>query len=258
LASVAYRRRRLSFSVQAGTLAVTSIAAVVLILEVLVRGGLINPFILPPPSEILAAFGGDALAELPVSFLITFGSTVTALLGSLSVGIPIGWIFYRFELSRRVGEDFVAAMASAPLILLYPLFMVLFGRSIVTVIFMAALTALPPIILKTSDGLKSTRRVLVNVGRSFNLSTLQLFWKIELPAAAPTIFNGIRLGLMITLISIVAIEFLINIGGLGRMISDLADVYEIPAMYAVMLFVVAVSVITYYVTEKAQKWLHPI
>jgi ABC-type nitrate/sulfonate/bicarbonate transport system permease component len=239
-------------------LAVATVVIAALVLEVMVRVGLINRFILPAPSEIVAAFRGQALSELPMNFLVTLGSALAALAAASIVGVPLGWIFYRFELTRRIGEDFVAAMASAPLILLYPLFMVLFGRSILTVILMAALTALPPIILKTSDGLRSTRRVLVNVGRSFNLDPFQLFWKIELPAAAPTIFNGIRLGLMIALISIVAIEFLINIGGLGRMISDLADAYEIPAMYAAMLFVVAVSIVTYYVTDRAQRWLHPI
>lgn len=204
------------------------------------------------------AFRGNELSELPTNFLVTLGSTLAALAFATIIGVPLGWVFYKFELTRRIGEDFVAAMASAPLILLYPLFMVLFGRSILTVVLMAALTALPPIILKTSDGLRSTRRVLVNVGRSFKLRPLQLFWKIELPAAAPTIFNGVRLGLMIALISIVAIEFLINIGGLGRMISDLADAYEIPAMYAAMLFVVAVSITTYYLTETAQRWLNPL
>jgi NitT/TauT family transport system permease protein len=250
-------RSRWSPTILAGSLSVVTVLVAALVLEALVRGGFVNRFILPPPSEVLAAFHGPELAELPANFLVTLSSTVAALCAALVVGVPMGWIFYRFELTRRVGEDFVAAMASAPLILLYPLFMVLFGRSILTVILMAALTALPPIILKTSDGLRSTRRVLVNVGRSFNLGMFQLFWKIELPAAAPTIFNGVRLGLMVALISIVAIEFLINIGGLGRMISDLADAYEIPGMYA-MLFVVVVSMMTYYITEKVQKWLHPV
>ena len=51
-------------------------------------------------------------------------------------------------------------------------------------------------ILKTIEGLSGTRRVLIDVGRSFKLTPMQMFWKILLPAALPTIFVGFRLGLI--------------------------------------------------------------
>ena len=80
--------------------------------------------------------------------------------------------------------------------LAYPLFMVIFGRSAWTIIMIGFVAALPPVILKTLEGMSGTRKVLVNVGRSFNLSVSQQFWKIMFPAALPTIFVGIRLGLI--------------------------------------------------------------
>jgi len=105
-------------------------------------------------------------------------------------------------------------------VLCYPLFMVIFGRSAWTIIMMAFVSALPPVILKTLEGISSTRRVLVNVGRSFNLNATQQFWKILFPAALPTIFVGLRLGLIFALINIVGVEFLINFGGLGQLMDQ--------------------------------------
>src|SRR5215467_12540126 len=101
------------------------------------------------------------------------------------VGISIGVLLYRINILRRATETWVAALASAPTVLMYPLFLVIFGRSMWTIIMMGFVAGLPPVILKTIEGLASTRRVLVNVGRSFKLSASQMFLKIMFPSALP-------------------------------------------------------------------------
>jgi len=138
---------------------------------------------------------------------------------------------------------------------MYPLFLVIFGRSANTIIMMGFVAGLPPVILKTVEGLSSTRRVLIDVGRSFKLSATQEFWKIRFPAALPTIFVGFRLGIMFALINIVGVEFLINFGGLGQLVNDLAERYDLPATYAAIFFVVLVSVAFFLVTERVERWL---
>jgi NitT/TauT family transport system permease protein len=139
--------------------------------------------------------------------------------------------------------------------LLYPLFLVIFGRNALTIIMMAFLSGLAPVILKTIEGLSSTRRVLLNVGRSFKLTPSQQFWKILFPSALPAIFVGIRLGLIFALINVVGVEFLINFGGLGQLINELAERYDLPGTYAAICFVVLVSVVFFAATERAERWL---
>jgi NitT/TauT family transport system permease protein len=117
--------------------------------------------------------------------------------------------------------------------------------------------ALPPVILKTLEGLSDTRRVLVNVGKSFNLTPMQSFWKILFPAALPTIFVGIRLGLIFALINIVGVEFLINFGGLGQLINELAERYDLAGTYAAICFVILVSVVFFMSLERIERWLRP-
>jgi NitT/TauT family transport system permease protein len=236
-----------------------SFIAFVLIVEAFIRVGLLNRFIIPLPSEIVASFGRLFLEEHIVHrFFFTAGECLTAGIMVTVCGVAIGVLMQRFTLLQRACETWVAAFASAPLVLTYPLFMVIFGRNAWTIIMMGFLAALPPVILKTIEGISSTRKVLINVGRSFKLTATQQFWKILFPAALPTIFVGVRLGLIFALINIVGTEFLINFGGLGQLINDLAERYDLAGTYAAICFVVLVSVLFFMALEKAERWLRPV
>ncbi len=233
--------------------------AFLLLAELLIRSGAINRFIVPPPSEIAGSFYRLFAEEHIVRrFLFTAAECLTAGIMLTVFGVAGGVLMHRFKLLQQACETWVAAMASAPIVLMYPLFMVIFGRNAWTIIMIGFIAALPPVILKTIEGIAGTRKVLVDVGRSFNLSPTQQFWKILFPAALPTIFVGVRLGLIFALINIVGVEFLINYGGLGQLIEDLAERYDLPGTYAAICFVILVSVLFFMALEKAERWLRPV
>ena len=126
---------------------------------------------------------------------------------------------------------------------MYPLFLVIFGRSATTIVMIGFAAGLPPVILKTIEGLAGTRKVLIDVGRSFRARRLRsCSAKILLPAALPSIFVGLRVGLIFAMINIVGVEFLINFGGLGQLINELAERYDLPGTYGAIGFVILVSV----------------
>ena len=232
--------------------------AFILLIEILIRVGVVNRFIVPMPSQIAGAFERVILEEeIPHRFLVTAREALWATLLLAVVGIGIGVLLYRVKLLRDATETWVAAMASAPTVLMYPLFLVIFGRSERTIIMMGFVAGLPAVILKTIEGLAGTRRVLINVGRSFKLTELQLFWKILFPAALPTIFVGLRLGMIFALINIVGVEFLINFGGLGQLVNELSERYDLPGTYASICFVILVSVLFFMITERIERWLRP-
>ena len=236
-----------------------SLVAFFLTMELLIQTGLVNRFIVPPPSEILGSFGRIIVEEQVFSrFLLTLSECLTAGVMLTVFGVAGGVLMHRFKLLQQACETWVAAMAAAPIVLCYPLFLVIFGRSAWTMIIMGFVAALPPVILKTIEGISSTRKVLVNVGRSFNLTPTQQFWKILFPAALPTIFVGIRLGLIFALINIVGTEFLINFGGLGQLINELAERYDLAGTYAAICFVILVSVLFFMALEKVERWLRPV
>jgi NitT/TauT family transport system permease protein len=226
--------------------------------ELLLRAGVLNRYIIPLPTEVLASFSRLAAEEsILVRFLLTGGEALAAIVGVAVVGGAAGVLLYKIPLLRRATETWVAAFAAAPLILAYPLFLVIFGRSAWTVIAMGFVAGLPPMILKTLEGLSGTRAVLLAVGRSFNLTPSQQLWKIMVPAALPTLFVGLRLAIIFALINIVAIEFLINFGGLGQIIANLAERYDMAGTYAAICVVILVSALIFYSLEKVEEWLRP-
>jgi NitT/TauT family transport system permease protein len=236
-----------------------SLVLVLLIVELLIRTDVISRYIVPPPSEIVASFWRVIVEEHVFRrFLLTATECLTAGIMITVVGVASGVLMHRHKLLQDACETWVAGLAAAPVVLAYPLFMVIFGRNAWTIIMIGFVAALPPVILKTIEGMAGTRKVLVNVGRSFNLTGAQQFWKILLPAALPTIFVGIRLGLVFALINVVGVEFLINYGGLGQLINDLSERYDLAGTYAAICFVILVSVLFFMALEKVERWLRPV
>jgi NitT/TauT family transport system permease protein len=257
------------------------------LLEAYIRLGWINRFIVPLPSEIFFAFPrivreGDVLVpacgfdwwnspdrwsamSLPGAiecarhsrFALTMYESFAASLLVAMFGIAGGALLYRFRLLRQATETWVAAIVAAPLVLMYPLYLVIFGRNATIIVMMGFTAGVAPTVLKTLEGLSGTRRVLIDVGRSFNLTAAQQFWKILFPAALPTIFVGLRLGLILALINIVGLEFLINLGGLGQMINELSERYDLAGTYAAIGFVVLVSICVFVLMERLEQWLRP-
>ena len=138
--------------------------AVIVVVELLIRIGVINPFIVPLPSSILASIPRIVAEE---HVLHRFWQTTQEILWAgllLTVfGIGFGALLYRFRLLRVACETWVAALAAAPIVLMYPLFLVIFGRSATTIVMIGFAAGLAPVILKTVEGLVGTRRVLLDV-----------------------------------------------------------------------------------------------
>lgn len=252
--------RKLQRIVTSPTLAgLAGVLLLALILEFVIEVGWVPALIVSRPSEAMLAFAPlQEEMDLFGAFLTTLGMTAAATALALAVGVPFGYLMYR---NRRLGlayEGWLAAAFAAPTVLLYPLFLVMFGRSHLTLILMGFIPGAIPIAIQTLQGLMGVSRTLLNVGRSFNLSEREMFWKIQLPAAVPTIFSGIRIGVMYTLVNIVAIEYLIDFGGLGRIVSEMYFRFETPGTYASILAVVGVSVLFYWGFGRLERWLRPV
>jgi ABC-type nitrate/sulfonate/bicarbonate transport system permease component len=253
MSSVTVNRPQLMAPVVTRTAVIVGLLAV---WEAACRLGLVDPFTAPSPFQIGQGFVKIVEAgELGQAFVRTLIEAFGAAAIGAMLGIALGFWLHNSRVVGLAYTSWVAAAASAPLVLLYPLFLVIFGRNSSTIIAMGALGCLPPITLKAKEGLDGVRPVLLNVGRAFNLTRRQQFWMIMFPAALPVIFTGIRIGLLFAIINVVGVEFLIAFGGLGELISDLGDRFDYPAMYAAIFFVVLVSVACFYVTEKLEKWL---
>lgn len=231
-------------------------AALIGLLEALVGAGVISRFLIAQPSvvavELVSLLREERLIEaVAVTFVTILAATFLAIL----IGVPAGYVLYRYKTLGEAYEGWIAGLFSAPLILLYPLFLVLFGRGSQTIVAISTIIATIPIVLNTQQAFEQVRGVYLNVARAFKLSPWQTFWKVLFPAALPTIFTGIRLGLIYALIAVVAIEYLVVLGGLGALVSDMYDRYNIAGMYAAILAVILVTVVFFKLASELEQWL---
>lgn len=218
------------------------VLTLLVILQILVDRGIINRFVVPAPSDVFESVPKLFLHEGLLSrFYATFTETFAASVIAVALGVLLGWLLQRLPLVNAAFLSWIVVLAAAPLILLFPLFLVFFGRNSSTIVAMSVVSAIPPVILKSCEAFQTTRSVYLAVGRSFSLTARQIFWMIQFPAAVPTMFSGIRLGIVYALLTVVGVEYLISFGGLGDLIGDLSDRYETAAMYGAILFVVFVS-----------------
>ncbi|MFH1490324.1 MAG: ABC transporter permease subunit, partial [Pseudomonadota bacterium] len=100
------------------------------------------------------------------------------------------------------------------------------------------------------------KTIYPKVGRSFRLSSLQVFSRIYFPAAAPYIFTGLKLGFIYALIGVIASEFILSTKGLGHLVAFSYSAFETDIMYAAMLLIVIIAVFINHVLMRIEARLY--
>ena len=222
-------------------------------IEVSVLLGWIDPFFLASPLQAIGVLwsqlvSGNALYLI----LVTLYEIAAALVISTVVGLLVGFVLWRYQLIGASYEILLAALFSSPVILAYPIFLVFFGRTSAAVIVLSSFFGLVPIIMNTKSAFQHVNPILLQVGASMNLSRQRMFRHILLPAAAPTIFSGFRLGLTYILKSVLGLEYVVQVGGVGMWISDAAFRFEVGEVYAGLVGTTLLSILFLFMINHAE------
>lgn len=225
-----------------------------ILLEAAVRQGLINRLFVALPTQTFY----ELLLNLgKMEFLILIGvtllETAAAFIISAVIGVGLGYLLWRIPVLGKAYEPLIAGVFSSPIILLYPIFLVVFGRTPTAVVAQGVAMGVLPVILFTRQAFLGVSPTLIKVGKSMNLSQKAIFRQILFPAAAPTIFTGLRLGLTYMLISIISMEYITQLGGLGKAVSDSYLRFRIPELYSSIVFVILLSVFFIYITYRGEQ-----
>jgi ABC-type nitrate/sulfonate/bicarbonate transport system permease component len=217
---------------------------ILIILELLVRASLVSALILSAPSTIALKIWEDVRgAEFWSGLGTSAMEFLVASAISLSLGILFGILFFRYRPFGSAVEPILLAFYAAPTILLYPVFLALFGLGSWAVVSMAVVFGSIPIMVNVSVGLAGVDPILIKLGRSLKATRFQMFWKIMVPAATPTIFAGFRLGLTYTLLGVIAVEFITFSGGLGKLVSWRYYIFDTEGLFAGIVFIVLIAVL---------------
>ena len=170
------------------------------------------------------AFGGiydDAYsASLPIHFWKSVQRVYGGFLCAAAIGIPLGLMIGRMPLLRKLLDPTLSLLRPIPVTAWLPLSMIFFGLGPRAAIFLVFLGAFFPILLNTVFGVRSVDIRLFEAAEMLGCSGAQQFRSVVLPAALPSIFNGLRLGAGFAWILIVVGEMTGVPEGLGAVIMD--------------------------------------
>jgi NitT/TauT family transport system permease protein len=170
------------------------------------------------------SFGGvydDAFsASLPIHLWMSLQRVYGGFLLAAVLAIPLGLLIGRVPLLRAMLDPTISLLRPVPVTAWLPLSMIFFGLGPRSAVFLVFLGAFYPILLNTIFGVKSVDVRLFEAAAMLGCRGSQMFRSVVLPAATPSIFNGLRLGLGFAWILIVVGEMTGVPEGLGAVIMD--------------------------------------
>jgi len=216
--------------------------------QLLVVFGFLNRIILPPPTSVFVAvveyFVGGAIWE---HLMASLQRAVTGFSLAILIGLPLGILIGRVKWISSLVGPIVEVLRQLPPLAMFPAMIIIFGlgfRSQVAIVLWASIW---PVLLNTVSGTRQTDPLLIKAGRSLGCSQLQLFTKVVLPSAVPTIATGLRLGGSYALLVLVAAEMIGANSGLGFLIVSNQYNFRIPEMYAAIAILAVLGLIVNYV-----------
>jgi len=195
-------------------------------------------FMLPSPLRVLQAANARH-SELLASFLITAEEAAGGLAASIVGGTIIALLFAQSRWLRSTLYPYTILLQTVPIIAVAPLILMWVGYGSSSVLLIAFVVCLPPIIANTTQGLVSVEENLVQLFTMHNASHLQVLFKLRLPHAMPSLFTGIRISAGISLIGAITGELFagsnkVGEGGLGYSILYAMAQVETDYLYALV------------------------
>lgn len=196
-----------------------------------------NDLLLPPLSRVLAGLVQLTVSgELPRALLSSLQLLFVGFGVALTVGFVVGVAAGRYRTVDRTLGPFMDALYATPMIALVPVILVWFGFGFPGRVIVVFLAAFFPILINVYAGVRDAPIALIDVARSFGVTTeVELLRKVIIPAATPFIMAGVRLGIGRAVVGMAVAEVYLRLGGIGALIVDYGAVFRTELVIASIL-----------------------
>jgi NitT/TauT family transport system permease protein len=180
----------------------------------------IPPFIVPPASLVW-----DEFRNMLAHDRLVFHTAITAMQVSIGfvlgvlLGILCGFALGMSPTAEFVLSPYILALQIAPKVAFAPLFIIWFGYTVYPKILVCVLIVFFPVMINVLGAVRALDPDIVRLARSFTANRLQVFWKIEFPAAMPPLFAGLRIAATLAVIGVLVGELVGGNIGLGYLLA---------------------------------------
>jgi ABC-type nitrate/sulfonate/bicarbonate transport system permease component len=237
-------------------LGLVPIALLVALWQALVSFGYAPITLLPSPGHVFerlvrqlmtATFQGEIAATL---FRLFAGFAIAVVLG-----VSIGLVAAASPAVNAVVRPIVRVLAPLPKVALYPALLLLLGFGHESKITLVAADALFPILLSTYYGASTVEQKLIWSAMAAGTPARQILFKVVLPAAAPSILTGCRIGLVISCIVVFLAEMITSTDGLGHVLVTAARTFQAVDMFVPLITISLLGLILNGLLEALRSYL---
>jgi ABC-type nitrate/sulfonate/bicarbonate transport system permease component len=238
------------------------LVAFVAIWEVVsIFGQRINPqldVMMPPPTAVISA-ASDLIGRgvLLTHILDSLHRVLLAVGAATVLGVPLGLAMGWWPRLRSVVDPLLEFIRPIPPLAWIPLSILWFGIGDVQIVYIIFLAAFFPVVLNSLAGARDVDTYLVRAGLSLGARPRELFLTVVLPAALPQVFTGIRIGLGIGWMALVAGELVAAPSGLGYMINNARTLFRSDYILLGMVLIGALGLVLDYLMRQAARFAMP-
>lgn len=234
------KRKRLIFLTQ-----IFILIMVVVGWEMAAATGWIDSFIVSSPVRIWRTIGNFRQNQLPFHIGITFMETMIGfILGNL-LGLLIAFILWWSSFIAKVMDPYLVVINALPKIALGPVIIIWVGAGMQAVIVMALAISLVVTILEMLSGFTNTDAELIKMARTFHANKCQTFIKIVFPYNLHTLFNCLKINIGLSLVGVIAGEFLVSRAGLGYLIIYGGQVFQMDLVMTSVIILAILAALLY-------------
>jgi NitT/TauT family transport system permease protein len=218
--------------------------------------------LIPSFTETAAALA-DLLADpdLWVALAISNQSLVIGFTASVLIGIPAGLAMGRLRRVEGFTDFYLSVLLVTPMAAIMPLLIMATGLGLTSRAILVTLSSIVVVIANTRAGLRQVDPRLIEMGRSFQASELQLWRRVLIPGSMPGILAGIRLGFSQAVGAMVVIELLMVAVGIGALMLEFRGRFMADYLYATVLVVVGEAILLIFLVDRIERrvapWRHP-
>ncbi|WP_245283996.1 ABC transporter permease [Bradyrhizobium sp. Cp5.3] len=216
----------------------------------------ISRIVLPGPIDIAAA----SLNNWPILLKECWPTLLESLLGfglAVAIGIPVAVCVASSRVLNLMLYPILVATQSIPKVAVAPIILVWFGLGLQSKLVIAFLVAFFPIVVDTAAGMRATPPGLLELARSLRASPLQVFLKVQFPAALPFIFAGAKVAVTLAVVGAIIGEFVGSLNGLGNLLLTANSQLDSALAWAALVWLSVLGILLFAMVVVAERILMP-
>ena len=216
-------------------------------------------YMLPSPIDVVKAFA-DNFSIMMKQAAVTLQETLYGLLIGIAIAFVIASLMDRFTIINKALYPVLVFTQTIPTIAIAPLLVLWMGFGMAPKITLVVITTFFPIAIGLLNGFQSVDEDAINLMRSMGARRLQIFRIIKLPNATASFFSGLRISAAYAVVGAVVSEWLGGFEGLGVYMTRVKKAYAFDKMFAVIVFISAISLVLMGIVVLLEKismpWVH--